>query len=171
MKKLIILRHGKSSWDDPLLKDFERPLNIKGKKRTIVIADYLKDKNIKPELIITSPAKRTKDTASIIVNNLNIDKSKLTENADLYFVDVEKYFETIFSTSNKINNLMLIGHNPMITDFCNYFLEEKINNLPTSGLCIIDFSTDKWEEISKSKYKLQHLIFPKKLIKNEELSE
>jgi phosphohistidine phosphatase len=163
MKTLIILRHGKSSWDDSTLRDFDRPLLNKGKRRTQLIADHLKVNSLVPELIISSPAVRAYETAVIAALNLNYNPETIQKNDNLYFVNTEKYFEAVYSSSDEINTLMIVGHNPMITDFCNYFLTVKINNLPTSGLAVFKLLTDTWEETSKCSRTTEQLLFPKML--------
>ncbi len=163
MKTLIILRHGKSSWDDPMLRDFDRPMKNKGRRRTQLIADYLKQHNIIPDYIVSSPALRAVNTAKIVAIALGYDVENIEQNSDLYFVDTEKYFEAVYAAPDDKNCLMIVGHNPMITDFCNSFLAHFIQNLPTSGLCVLSFDINKWSEIHKVKPVLQHLVFPKKL--------
>lgn len=163
MKQLIILRHAKSSWEDPKIKDVDRPLIQKGKNRTMLIAEYMMNNGIQPQLIISSPAVRAFDTAEIIAMALNVDLSLIIQNPDLYFVDVEKYHEIVFSMSDDLQSLLIVGHNPMITEFCNSFLGSPIDNMPTSGLCVVSFDTDRWSLITTSSCKVDHLVFPKKL--------
>lgn len=163
MKTLIILRHGKSSWDDSTLRDIDRPLLNKGKSRTQLIADYLKNNGLVPDLIISSPAIRAYETAVIAALNLNYRPEAIRKNDDLYFVNTEKYFEAVYSTPDELEKIMIVGHNPMITDFCNYFLTIKINNLPTSGLAVFNLHTDSWVETSKCSRTTEHLLFPKML--------
>lgn len=171
MKTLIILRHGKSSWDEPMQRDIDRPLITRGKKRTQLIADYLKRHNIIPQLIISSPAIRAYDTAKIAALTLELNIEDIQIDESLYFVSVEKYFEALYAAPDKCNVLMIVGHNPMITDFCNSFLEQHIDNLPTSGLCVVSFNTDVWNEVPRSNHTVDHLVFPKKLNNNEEFTE
>jgi phosphohistidine phosphatase len=166
MKTLIILRHGKSSWDDSTQRDIERPLLNKGKGRTQLISDYLKSNKIIPCLIISSPAVRAFETAKIAAINLEYDIEKIQLNEDLYFVSVEKYFEAVFAAPVDCSALMIVGHNPMITDFCNYFLTKKISNLPTSGLCVVQLDTDEWTEAAKCDATPIHVVFPK-LLENQ----
>ncbi len=168
MKTLIILRHGKSSWDVPVQRDFDRPLTSKGQKRTQLIADYLKTHKIIPQLIISSPAVRALSSAKIAALTLGYRIEDIQIQEDLYFVSTEKYYESLYTASDNIDTLMVVGHNPMITDFCNAFIEKKIDNLPTSGLCVVRFNTQKWNTIHGCDHSLEHLIFPKNLTNNEE---
>ena len=163
MKTLIILRHGKSSWDDHRLRDFDRPLKNKGRRRTQLIADYLKQHDVVPQIIVSSPAVRAIDTARIAANGLGYNQSEIIQNESLYFVSTEKYFEAVYATPDNVQTMMIVGHNPMITDFCNTFIEHPVDNIPTSGLCVVSFDAQQWQDIHKAKHQLLHLVFPKKL--------
>lgn len=164
MKTLLILRHGKSSWDDPMQRDSERPLLNKGRFRTQLIADYMAENQLIPDLIISSPAVRAYDTAVIIALSIGYKPEKIIQNGELYFVDSEKYSEAVFGVSKEVNTLLLVGHNPMITEFCNMFLSPMIDNLPTSGLCAVQLETDNWSQLHTCSFTNTHLVFPKKLI-------
>jgi len=163
MKTLLILRHGKSSWDDPVLRDAERPLLKKGQQRTQLIADFISEHQLNPELIISSPAVRAYETAKIIANSLGYPTEAIQKNNDLYFVDKEKYSEAVYVASDEINTLMIVGHNPMITEFCNMFLADRIDHLSTSGLCVIKLDTNTWTELHSCKSAFLHFVSPKKL--------
>jgi phosphohistidine phosphatase len=163
MKTLLIMRHGKSSWDDPLLNDFDRPLLKKGQLRTQMIAEFMAEQQLSPELIISSPAVRAYETAVIVADAFGYSTDTISMNSDLYFVDTDKYSEAVYGVSDEINTLMIVGHNPMITEFCNMFLAETIDNLPTSGLCAVRLDTGSWTEIHSCKSTVSHLMFPKKL--------
>lgn len=162
-KELILLRHGKSSWEDLTIPDMQRPLIPKGEKRTKLIASYMKKNNILPQLIISSPAKRTYDTALIIIDELQLEKNIIHTDDSLYFVNVEQYSAVVQKVDDNIQSVMIIGHNPMLTNFCNLFLTNKIDNLPTSGLCVLEFYTPSWANIFQCENKVLHIVFPKKL--------
>ncbi len=163
MKTLLILRHGKSSWDDPMQRDFDRPLLNKGRLRTQLIADYMAKNQLVPELIVSSPAVRAYDTAIIIAMSIGYKPEQINKNDELYFVDSEKYSEAVFGAPNVVNTLLLVGHNPMITEFCNMFVSPLIDNLPTSGLCAVQLDTDNWSQLHTCSYTNTHLVFPKNL--------
>lgn len=162
-KQLMLLRHGKSSWEDLTIPDIERPLIPKGEKRTRLIASYLRKHNIIPQLIVSSPARRTYDTALIIVHELELNPDIIQTDDSLYFINVEQYSAVIQKLDDQLRSVMLVGHNPMITDFCNLFLEDKIDNLPTSGLCVIELFAHSWAQLHQCEHKVSHLVFPKKL--------
>jgi phosphohistidine phosphatase len=167
MKQLLIVRHAKSSWDNPGLEDFQRPLLEKGKKKTRYILDYLIKHQIRPDLIISSHATRALDTAKIIAHALVIPEEKLIISKNLYHGDAESLFNYFYDMHDEVNSLMLVGHNPTLTYFSNIFLDKKIDNLPTSGVVCIEFKTDSWAQIQTAKRKTNFVISPAELIRDK----
>jgi phosphohistidine phosphatase len=163
MKTLYIVRHAKSSWDHPGLEDYQRPLLEKGKKRTKYIIDYLLKNKVKVDLIITSHATRAYETARIIAGALNYPDNRLMVSKNIYFGDTSGLFNYFYDLSDEVKSLMMVGHNPMFTSFANYFLDKKIDNLPTSGIVCIEFDTDTWSEIENVNRKTKFIITPKSL--------
>lgn len=163
MKTLYIVRHAKSSWDDPTLSDHDRPLMQKGIVKTQKINQFLKQ-NIKcPDLLLSSTAVRAKATADLIAEAFQYPSVKIKTSGLLYHADDEEVYDEIYGISNKINSVMIFGHNPGLTYFVNQFLRPTIENLPTSGVVSIEFITDKWEEISQAKFHVNFVMFPKML--------
>ena len=164
MKKISIIRHGKSSWKDGSLNDRKRPLRNKGIRRTNVIGNYIKSKNIAPDFILSSPAIRAFETAKIVQKILKIKESDFCTKEYLYVGD---YFEIAFElsyTEDRINNLMIFGHNSALTDLSNFFLKkEEIDWLPTSALVHLNFNVTSWSEIMETKADLIYYMSPKKL--------
>lgn len=161
MKTLYLLRHAKSSWQNPDLDDFERPLLEKGLKRSKLIIDYLMDHEIIVDLIISSPALRAQATAEIFARALNYPIDEIKKDKKLYFGDSDAYYEQFFDVPKHVNSMMLVGHNPSITNFANQFLEKKIDFLPTSGLVSISFDTDQWEKAGIAKRKINFVVYPR----------
>ncbi|MBI9037851.1 MAG: histidine phosphatase family protein [Bacteroidales bacterium] len=158
MKTIFIVRHGKSSWDFPELSDKKRPLLKKGINRTKKIGKYLSDNNIKVDLIISSPAVRAFETARIIAKEINYPKEKIEINNSIYESNEENILVIIESLPNEINSIMIFGHNPAFTYFSNYFLEDKLDWLPTSGTVSISFQTDDWMKIVSAKRKINFVL-------------
>lgn len=166
MKQLLIVRHAKSSWDNPGLEDYQRPLLERGKKKTRYIVDYLLKQQIQPDLIISSHATRALNTAKIIAHALFISDEKIIISKNLYHGDSESLFNQFYDMKDEVNSLMLVGHNPTLTYFSNYFLDKKIDNLPTSGVVCIEFKTDSWAQIETAKRKTRFVISPKELMRD-----
>jgi len=163
MKTLYVMRHAKSAWGEPGLDDFERPLLEKGKKRTKNVIDFLLKKKVKPELIITSPAKRALETARIMLHGLHVAKDALREEKLIYTSDAERFEDVLFDIPTAVSSVMIVGHNPAVTVFINSFLDVKIDPVPTSGVAAFEFNTSDWNEIRKSDPKVKFIIYPKML--------
>lgn len=164
MKTLSVLRHAKSSWDYPELADIERPLLNKGVKRTLLICDALKEHNSTPDIIISSPAKRAMETANIIIDKLELSLSNLETNEDFYPGYAKNIVSELKDVSNSIDHLMIVGHNPGLTELVYSFIKEDyIDWIPTSGLVQIQFNCDKWSKINNKNAKLIRYLMPKQL--------
>lgn len=163
MKTLYIVRHAKSSWEEPGLADHDRPLVAAGVKKTNLIVDHLKNKNVMPELMISSSACRAKDTAYIIADAIGYPKDQIIVDRKLYHASPDSLFNELYALSDKINSVMIFGHNPTLTYFVNEFLDPPIVNLPTSGVVAIEFAASKWTEIGAAKYRNRFTVFPKML--------
>lgn len=161
MKELYIVRHAKSSWDFPDLPDEERPLLEKGKKRTKLVIDYLLENNISIDLIISSHAVRARETAAILAHALNYPEDNIMISKNVYHGNDESFFNLFYDLSNDIESVMIVGHNPTMTNFANRFLERKIDWLPTSGIVSVKFVTDNWNQVPLANKKVEFLITPK----------
>ena len=161
MKTLYLMRHAKSSWKHAELNDLERPLLEKGLKRTRLVIEYLQEKNTNIELIITSNAVRAVDTARIIAHAFKVDENNFRIEKGVYMADADSLFDQFFDLPEKVTQVMMIGHNPSITNFVNTFLDEKIDYLPTSGVVAINFDTDHWEELPLASHQLGFIVYPK----------
>lgn len=159
---MYLLRHAKSSWEDISLEDYERPLLNKGIKRAKNVASHLLERGDRPELIISSHAVRAYETARIFAKKLNYPEKEIVIDENLYFSGSEAMENLVYSVSDKIERLMLVGHNPDMTNFANIFLSNKLDYIPTSGLVCITFETDKWQEIMVAKRDIPFVIIPKK---------
>jgi phosphohistidine phosphatase len=150
-KKLIIVRHAKSSWDYEGIADYDRPLRMLGINNAQVISGKIKNAGIMPDAIVSSFANRALHTAIIFASRLGfpLEKIKITEK--LYEVSLEQVLDLIQKTDDSISSLMIFGHNPVSTGLSNYFLATPIDNLPTSGAAFVELDIKKWSEIKKGK--------------------
>src|SRR5690348_14444773 len=136
MKTLYIVRHAKSSWDDPMLEDFDRPLNDRGKRDAPIMGRRLKEKDIHPSLILSSSAKRAFSTSKKIAKVIGYSKDKIKTTVDLFHASEEEILQAIQTLKDKHDSVMIIGHNPGLTEFVNTIMEEviEIENVPTCGI-------------------------------------
>jgi phosphohistidine phosphatase len=163
MKLLSIMRHAKSSWDFPDLADDERPLIEKGIRRTEKTCRYIKSKNMEPDIIISSPAVRAMETARLVKNNLKMDAPILVAEA-FYPGNMEYYFTNLKMADEKYQHIMIIGHNPEISNFACELLKNNIAAwIPTSGCVTMQLDIKGWDDLLPGKGQLVHYIEPKKL--------
>ncbi|MCD4729486.1 MAG: phosphohistidine phosphatase SixA [Bacteroidales bacterium] len=163
MKTLYIVRHAKSSWDNPGLADHERPILEKGKNRTKWVCDYLIENDSRIDLIISSHAVRARQTATVIGNALNYPEDNIRISTTIYHGDIDSLLDHLSELQDDVNSVMMVGHNPTFTTFANYFLHKEIDWLPTSGIVCIEFDTDKWENFINAQKKAKFVITPRLL--------
>src|SRR4030042_5537971 len=111
MKTLLLLRHAKSSWKQPEVHDHDRPLNKRGKKEAPQVGKYLKEKDLVPDLIISSTARRARDTAQAVLEESGF-AGQLDLYQDLYLSDAACYLDILRSLPDSINRGLVVGHNP-----------------------------------------------------------
>ena len=121
MKKLTLIRHSKSSWDDPTLADWERPLNNRGKKDALLIGYKLAEENIIPDKIISSSAKRAYDSAKRIAECINYPESKIAITDNIYLAGLPQLVQLIQNLKDKWKHVFLFGHNPYFTELPNLY--------------------------------------------------
>jgi len=151
-KHLIIFRHGKSSWNNPLMADFDRTLNERGREQTPKMGKLLSE-IITPEKIFVSSAKRTKETAELIIPSAGFDPAVVSYSKDLYLADIHVICRTIKTIPESINTAMFVGHNPGLTDLVNVLSTYALDNLPTASFAVIKWENHTWDEISSGNNK------------------
>jgi len=162
LKLLILARHAKSSWEYPELEDIERPLNTRGRRDAPEMAKRLSGLSIKPDLLWSSPAIRAAMTARIYAAVLGFSLEEIRFSEAMYSGSYMDLFKTIKSFSEKFKQVMLVGHNPVLTDLANYLIGEKIDNIPTAGVVGISISQKSWSLLNKHSGKMAFFEFPKK---------
>ena len=163
MKKLTLIRHGKSSWDDPSLSDWERPLKARGKKDALLIGYKLEEKKVIPDKIISSSAKRAYDSAKIIAECIRYHESKIAITDDIYLAGMSQLVLLIQNLNDKWKHVFIFGHNPYFTELSNLYGKTNISNLPTTGVFQISFNCKDWAEISLENGKNSYFLTPKEL--------
>jgi phosphohistidine phosphatase len=161
MKTLYLIRHAKSSWGDPSLTDFERPLNKRGKRDAPFMGQRLKAVPDQPDLMVSSSARRARKTARIIAREIGYDKNAIEYRDEMYGADLDRLLKTIWDTGPLINALALVGHNFEITDCAEWLTGETIVNIPTCGIVAIAFKKVHWQEIGRQEGRLLFFDYPK----------
>ncbi|NNE59472.1 MAG: histidine phosphatase family protein [Woeseia sp.] len=162
MKTLTLLRHAKSSWDSPALADNERPLNKRGERDAPVMAARIQAAGIRPSLIISSHAVRAWTTAKVVANELSYPLEFLQREKDLYLASRRRILEIISRQDEGFNNMMVVGHNPGLTDLANYLVPDLTDNLPTCGVVSVSVDSETWELRNDATCELLLYDYPKK---------
>ena len=165
MKTLYLNRHAKSSWSNPSLDDFSRPLNKRGMRDAPFMGELLSKKVSPPDIIYSSPANRAITTATQIAEAFKYDVDKIVEKHSIYEAAVFDLINIIKSTSDEHDIVMIFGHNPTFTMASNYLTNKFIDNIPTSGFVQINFDFNSWNEVEGNSGKLVLFEYPKKYLK------
>ncbi len=162
---LYLMRHAKSDWSDPGTSDYDRPINHRGQKNAKRVGVWMVDNDFFPEKIVSSPAVRARQTAELLIQQLNnVNLEKVQFDKDLYLASVDTLIECIQLYKSDLNSLMLIAHNPGMEQLVNYLLNTNAGmvNITTANLAIIEFSKIDFDpEVDKGE--LIELIKPKEL--------
>jgi phosphohistidine phosphatase len=162
MKRLTLLRHAKSSWSQPGLDDQDRPLNQRGQRDTPIMGRRLVAHGVRPSLIITSPAKRARQTAKLLAREIGYPIEFMHTEKSLYLADPMTILGVIESQEDTFSDIVVCAHNPGITDLANQLCSQSIDNVPTCGMVIVEAGTDSWSEIVNSPRTFIAFDYPKK---------
>lgn len=162
MRQLALLRHAKSSWSDPGLSDRERPLNKRGERDAPQMGARLTARKLRPSLILTSPATRALATAKEVAKAFSYPLEFLQHEDALYLASPSTLLEVVATQDSRFQSLMVVGHNPGLTDFCNALLPTlDLANLPTAGVVALTSSATKWGDIGPENCQLDFFDYPK----------
>jgi phosphohistidine phosphatase len=148
MKTLFLVRHAKSSWDDAALTDKDRPLNDRGRRDAPKMGTRLAKRAVKPDLILSSPAVRALSTAEIIAQKLDYRRKDIAVTERLYAVEADDLLDVIHQLGDKVERVMLIGHNPELTELAHR-LSGEITHMPTCAVAELKFDAKSWSVIGK----------------------
>lgn len=160
MKKLILVRHGKSSWEYSV-GDKDRPLQERGINDAKLVSSSFAKMGTEIDAIFSSPANRALHTCMIFVRELGFPLHNFQVSNLLYDFSGGYVLEFVKELDNDLETVMIFGHNHAFTDIANSLGNSYIENVPTSGLVELDFDIDEWSKISKGT--TTHTIFPKRL--------
>ena len=163
MKTLTLVRHAKSSWKNPSLRDRERPLNKRGERDAPKMGKRIVAAGIRPSLIISSPATRAWTTAKAVAAEIGYPHEFLQREDDLYLASLDRLLDVVAAQDPGFNNLMLFGHNPGLTDFANYLCPGLTDNVPTAGVVCVEFEADDWGLYERPEIRLVAYDYPKKI--------
>ena len=160
MKTLFLIRHAKSSWDDTALPDKDRPLGDRGRRDAPKMGKQLAKRNVKPDLILSSPARRALTTAEIIAKKLNYKRKDIVVDDRLYAAAVHGLLNVIHGLGDKLERVLLFGHNPELAELAHRLSE--ITHMPTCAVAEFTFNAKSWSKIGKANLEKVTLDYPKK---------
>jgi len=146
MKTLLLMRHAKSSWKHPDNPDDERPLNKRGKKDAPLMGNLIKEKELIPQCILCSTAKRATETADLVLKTLEF-KGEVDYLDSFYMAEPNVYLEGLHSLPDEIERVMVIGHNPGLEGLLQILIG-RVESLPTGSIAHIVLPVNQWKELN-----------------------
>lgn len=164
MKTLYLMRHAKSSWKDETINDIDRPLNKRGESDAPFMSQVILQKRVLPDEIISSPATRALATLWHMCPVINFPYQNVKVNPSLYAASPGDMLIIIKEINENAQSVLLMGHNPGLTDFSNYLSGNPIDNIPTCGIVELHFPRKSWMEIELGSCTLGFFEYPKKYL-------
>lgn len=162
MKRLVLLRHAKSSWSDDGLPDSERPLSGRGERDAPRMGARLHEHGVRPDLVLSSPALRARSTARHVAQATDYPAAAIRLEASLYLAAPEEILAVVAAQADAVDCLLVVGHNPGLTELTNLLLPElELANLPTAGTVVVDCATERWAEVRNAQRRLVYYDYPK----------
>jgi phosphohistidine phosphatase len=161
-KELFVLRHAKSSWDEPDKDDIDRALTTRGINDAYSMANRLIKHLKEVDLIITSHANRAMHTSTIFASVIGYPFEKIRITSKIYEVSETQLASLIKGLPDEIVRVLIVGHNPTFTYYVNRYLPKSIDNIPTAGIVGMSFNTASWKDISRENLQSSFFEFPKK---------
>jgi len=161
VKQVLLVRHAKSSWDDASLPDLDRPLNDRGDREAPEMAKRIRERKIELDALITSPAKRAKQTCRHFAKELDIKKKKIVEVEELYEAGIENFYHAIADLKDKWDGVAIFSHNPGITYFVNDLSKNRVDDMPTCAVFAIKVDIEKWKDFREAEKLFWFFDYPK----------
>ena len=161
-RRLTLLRHAKSSWDDDGLTDRDRPLNQRGARDAPLMGQRLKARGARPTLMVTSPAVRARQTAQIIAREIGYPQEFLQREEELYLASPEQILAVLARQESSFRDIIVCGHNPGLTELANRLTGAGIDNVPTTGLVVLDLEAGSWSDLDGARGELLLFDYPRR---------
>lgn len=161
LKKLFLLRHAKSSWGDASLDDFDRPLNERGLRAAPLVGRYMRERKLRPDLIICSPAERARETASLVVKAAGLD-APLRFDERIYEATSARLFEIVSQIEDTVGEALLVGHNPGFEELLQR-LSGEARHMATATLALVILDIEKWSKLREGCGRLELFLKAKEL--------
>lgn len=160
MKTILLVRHAKSSWDNPSDTDAERPLNERGKRNAPEMAARLVQKKIRIDSFLSSPAKRAMSTAEIFAKAYGRKARDIITVPELYLANADAFMRTIAQAPAEASSIALFSHNAGITDFANSLSDTRIHHMPTCSVFAVRCPIDSWQSFEPGKNAFYFFDYP-----------
>lgn len=168
MKRLVLLRHAKSSWAEPGGDDFDRPLNPRGLRDAPEMGRRLAQRRFCPDRILVSPAQRTRQTVNLLLTEIE-GEPPVEFIPSIYEASAGDLLTLVRSLDDADDAVLLIGHNPGMSDLAAFLVEMPFSSLPTCGMVAVNFLTDAWGKIEGGNVKLEFYDAPKRPFAGQDL--
>ena len=162
MRRLTLLRHAKTETQHSGQEDWDRALEPRGQIDAPEMARRLRDRKLKPDRVITSPALRALTTAQIFARELHLAATKLQQDERLYLASPKVIREVVRELGGEVQHLMIVGHNPGLTEFAEKIsADREIDNMPTCAIYTVEFDIADWSELEWNSGLNAELDYPK----------
>lgn len=167
-KTLILVRHATAEDQSFRIRDFDRNLNSKGLSESLAMGKWLVQEGVKPDLFVSSPASRAFKTADIIAGQFKVPVDAIETQAGIYDGGPRAYLQAVTGAPENCDTLLLFGHNPDITYFAEYLTGASIGSMKKGSAAFIEFTDQKWEEVSAKTGNLVLYKTPKQVREEDE---
>jgi len=167
MKTLYLIRHAKSSWSDPDLDDFERPLNKRGRRDLMFLGERLAELKVEPDVVLSSPATRAAVTARFIADAIHYPATGIRYREAAYLAGIDGLLQVTVELEDAVNTAVIVGHNPALTEFATYLRGREVEDIRTCGLFGAELSIPSWDRLNQGCGEMKCFEFPKKGNKKE----
>jgi phosphohistidine phosphatase len=142
------MRHANAQWKDPQIADFDRPLNRRGNSEAEAMSRRLMELKLIPTILLASSALRAQQTADIVARELGVAARNRRSEESLYLAPAADILRVVQMTGPRIPHLMIVGHNPGITEVANHFApKRRIEDLATAAVCTLTFDSRHWADV------------------------
>ncbi|HEX8558159.1 MAG TPA: histidine phosphatase family protein [Pyrinomonadaceae bacterium] len=159
MKTLYLLRHAKSGWNVPGLRDFDRPLNARGREEAPLVGRFLRERKLRVDLIISSPAERARQTAALVKEAAGLS-AELLYDERIYEADAARLLEVVTRAGETADALLLVGHNPGMEELL-LLLTGAGRQMQTAALACVALEVERWGEARDGSGRIEWLVPPK----------
>jgi phosphohistidine phosphatase len=142
------------------MADFERPLSDRGRNETPMMAREIARRAIRPELIISSPAVRALSTARLVAEAMAVPHHAVRVEPSLYEASIDHYLDVIKTLPDEVQSVLLVGHNPTLTELVNVLAPAAIGDIPACGVVAVGTTADSWGNVRKNCGKLLFFEHP-----------